>query len=142
MRLKRPSRRRILAFVALFVSVLSGASLWGALRPEATANPFAAHRVPLAERVTFRGHVEQRLPAGPYVYLLVRPEVGDDAPVWVTSLASTTPREASSVDVRVLGRAESFPSKRLSRTFSPLIFAIVRAARGAERAELTTQETL
>jgi hypothetical protein len=103
------------------------------------ANPFVTYALPVAGRSTFRGAVEERLSAGSYVYLRVRTET--EGSVWVASLAAATPRSAEEVDVRVLGRAESFASRRLSRTFSPLVFAIVRAAPADEGAGSRTEET-
>lgn len=136
MRAPRPSRRLTLAAVAFLVPVLGITSLWRVIQPDEPANPLVAYKVPLDQRASFRGVVEERLRAGPYVYLRVRPEASDAPSVWVTGLAAATPAHASRVNVRVLGRAEAFASKRLSRTFSPLIFAMIRAADASAEADV------
>ena len=91
----------------------------------APANPLLQHTLPAEQQTWLEGAVEESLPAGSYVYLKVR--APDRPPVWVASLAITTPA-APHVRVLVLGRAEHFTSRRLSRDFSPLLFGAVRAA--------------
>jgi hypothetical protein len=85
-------------------------------------NPLVHHSLAAAARYTVCGHVEERLPAGSYLYLRVRDEAG--ALHWVATLRSTAP-STPEVAVRVLARAETFASARLSRSFSPLLFGAV-----------------
>jgi hypothetical protein len=74
-------------------------------------------------RVTFEGTVTQTLRAGSYDYLLIAPPTGE--PHWVATLHDEArPRL---VRVQVLARAERFESRRLSRLFEPLEFAVVDA---------------
>jgi hypothetical protein len=96
----------------------------GDTRPLAS-HPYAAFALPKAARHWVVGHVEERVPAGPYVYLRLREPSG--AKAWLVSLSVTTPM-ATDVRARVVGRAERFHSRRLARDFSPLLFAAVRAA--------------
>lgn len=91
----------------------------------APENPLLQHTLPAEQQTWLEGAVEESLPAGSYVYLKVR--APDRPPVWVASLAITTPATPH-VRVLVLGRAERFTSRRLSRDFSPLLFGAVRAA--------------
>jgi hypothetical protein len=138
MRALYPLRRRAVAALASLVFAAASAVYW-CHSGSGEANPFVTHKLPASGRSTFRGAVEERLSAGSYVYLRVRTEA--EGGVWVASLAAATPLSAEAVDVRVLGRAESFPSKRLSRTFSPLVFAIVRAAPANEGAGSMKEDT-
>jgi hypothetical protein len=91
----------------------------------AADNPLLQHAVPAEQQTWLEGAVEESLTAGSYVYLKVR--AADQPPVWVASLAITTPATRH-VRVLVLGRAERFTSRRLARDFSPLLFGAVRAA--------------
>lgn len=91
----------------------------------APENPLLQHTLPTEQQTWLQGAVEESLPAGSYVYLKVR--APDRPPVWVASLAITTPATLN-VRVLVLGRAEHFTSRRLARDFSPLLFGAVRAA--------------
>ena len=91
----------------------------------ASANPFQAHALPSSERRWIEGEVVERLPAGPYTYLLLREPNGRSE--WLAALRGLTPREPR-VRALVLGRAEHFRSKRLGRAFNPLSFAAVRRA--------------
>ena len=90
-----------------------------------SANPFQAHALRSSERRWVEGEVIERLPAGPYNYLLLREPNGRSH--WLAALRALTPAE-SHVRALVLGRAEHFHSKRLDRDFSPLAFAAVRRA--------------
>ena len=90
-----------------------------------SSNPFQANALPHSERRWVEGEVVERLPAGPYNYLLLRE--ADGRSQWLAALSGLTPRE-SRVRALVLGRAEHFHSKRLGRDFSPLAFAAVRRA--------------
>lgn len=91
----------------------------------ASANPFQANALPRSERRWVEGEVVERLPAGPYNYLLLREPDGRSQ--WLAALTGMTPCEPH-VRALVLGRAEHFHSKRLGRDFSPLAFAAVRRA--------------
>lgn len=95
----------------------------GAAR-RATQNPYAQYALAEVDRTWLPGQVEQRLVAGHYVYLQLRPPGGD--PVWLVSLAATTPATRQ-VRALVLGRAAHFHSPRLGRDFGPLLFAAVRS---------------
>lgn len=87
------------------------------------SNPFAANALEPAQRWSVDGTVLGRIDVGHYVYLHIRQPSG--AAVWTVSLAITTP-STPRVRAWVLGRAEHFHSRRLSRDFSPLLFAAVR----------------
>lgn len=93
--------------------------------PKATQNPYSRYAVDETERSWLLGQVQQRIVAGHYVYLLLRPPGGET--VWLVSLAATTP-QAKQVRALVLGRAAHFHSPRLRRDFRPLLFAAVRSA--------------
>jgi hypothetical protein len=97
------------------------------VRPQHTAaagpNPFVEHALPTRERRWLSGTVDERLAAGPYVYLRLREADGSEA--WIVSLKATTPKETQ-VRALVLGQADHFHSARLKRDFDPLIFAAVR----------------
>lgn len=71
------------------------------------------------------GHVVERLRAGPYTYLRVRSDGGPER--WVASLSRGL-TASDAVAVRVIADAPTFESRRLSRTFSPLIFGVVQDA--------------
>jgi hypothetical protein len=92
---------------------------------DAPANPMRRHALPEGQQTWLEGVVDQSIRAGSYVYLKIR--APDRLPVWVASLAITTPATPN-VRVLVLGRAEHFTSRRLARDFSPLLFGAVRAA--------------
>ena len=89
----------------------------------ASPNPFQAHALRSSERQWREGRVLERLPAGPYTYLLLREPSGRSE--WLVSLRGLTPSE-SHVRALVVGRAERFHSKRLGRDFGPLSFAALR----------------
>lgn len=91
--------------------------------PSASPNPFIEHTLPSRERRWLHGSVEERLAAGPYVYLRLRESDGSEA--WLVSLKATTPR-GERVRALVLGQADHFHSARLKRDFEPLLFAAVR----------------
>jgi len=91
----------------------------------ADENPLVAHALPPDRQTWLEGVVDETIPAGSYVYLKLRVAAGP--PLWVASLAITTPA-SERVRVLVLGRAERFTSRRLARDFSPLLFGAVRAA--------------
>ncbi|WP_224371741.1 hypothetical protein [Hyalangium versicolor] len=93
-----------------------------ASRSSTGSNPLVRYSLAAAARYTVCGHVEERLPAGSYLYLRVRDAAG--VLHWVATLRSSavgTPE----VSVRVLARAESFTSARLGRSFTPLLFGAV-----------------
>jgi hypothetical protein len=89
----------------------------------ASPNPFVEHVLPSRERRWLHGTVDERLAAGPYVYLRLRESDGSKA--WLVSLKATTPNE-DHVRALVLGQADHFHSARLKRDFEPLLFAAVR----------------
>jgi hypothetical protein len=113
-------RWTLTALVAL--TVTSGTLTWRATRTT-PKNPLETHA--LATAVHVHGHVTERLHAGPYVYLQLTPP--DGPPVWVASLRALA-SDAADVDVTAVARADTFPSRRLGRTFTPLLFGAVRAA--------------
>ncbi|WP_437521215.1 hypothetical protein WME79_28635 [Sorangium sp. So ce726] len=76
------------------------------------------------------GIVEERLAAGSYTYLAVRPDGG--SPMWAVTLGSGQPVGAR-VSVRSFGRRTEFTSRRLQRTFPVLVFGVVSPARVDER---------
>jgi hypothetical protein len=94
----------------------------------APSNPFAANALQKSQRFSFDARVEERVPAGGYLYLRVRDELGTTH--WVATLRAFAP-ETDAVRVRVMARAEHFRSPRLGREFNPLLFAALSA--GAER---------
>jgi hypothetical protein len=116
------SRRPCL--VVLLLSLLVDVAYLRSARAT-TSNPL--DRFALSDQTprTFTGRVVERLRAGPYAYLRVRTDVGVEH--WVASLAlGLTPSDA--VVVKVIADAPTFESRRLSRTFSPLFFGVVRDA--------------
>jgi hypothetical protein len=115
-----------IAFV--FVCACSVSSRGDAPRSDA-AHPFASHALRSQERRWLSGEVQERVAAGPYVYLRLRQPSGQLD--WLVSLRATTPADAS-VRAFVVGRAEKFHSPRLGRDFSPLLFAAVRGAAVSE----------
>ncbi|WP_164018606.1 hypothetical protein [Pyxidicoccus trucidator] len=88
-------------------------------------NPLTRYALDAASHYTLCGHVEERLPAGSYLYLLVRDATG--AGHWVATLRSTA-SAADAVQVRVMARSEHFSSRRLGRDFAPLHFGAVSGA--------------
>lgn len=89
----------------------------------ASTNPFVEHALPSRERRWLHGTVDERLAAGPYVYLRLREPDGGET--WLVSLKVTTPSQTR-VRALVLGQADHFHSARLQRDFEPLLFAAVR----------------
>lgn len=108
------------ALLVIFLGVVT-ASLAG--RGATVANPFAAHALPSPFETS--GVVVERVPAGGYLYLRLRDVAGAES--WVVTLSRTAPADAD-VRVTVFARADTFSSKRLGRTFEPLLFGAVRAA--------------
>ncbi|MDY7226576.1 hypothetical protein [Hyalangium rubrum] len=109
----------------LLMTVLGGLVALIAVGSRSTSpgsNPLVRYSLSSAARYTMCGHVEERLPAGSYLYLRVRDDEG--AQHWVATLRSTAP-STPEVSVRVLARAENFPSARLHRSFAPLLFGAV-----------------
>lgn len=118
----RQARRVALAFAVFSSMALSSSSFESA--PDNAAHPFAQHALDHSRWTTLVGTVEERVSAGPYAYLRVR---SGEREVWVVALAALSARTGR-VRVTVIGRAESFASPRLHRTFAPLLFGVVRAA--------------
>jgi len=95
-----------------------------------SSNPFAANALQKGQRFSFDARVEERVPAGGYLYLRVRDQAG--APHWVATLRALAP-EGDAVRVMVMARAESFRSPRLGREFNPLLFVALSAGESDER---------
>jgi hypothetical protein len=116
-----------MATITLSLALACSSGEPGTATPSLTSgqNPFSAHLLAPDEQRWIDGQVEERLDAGSYVYLRLRPV--EQPAVWVASLAMTTPAQPL-VRVLVLGRAERFESRRLARVFSPLLFGVIRAA--------------
>lgn len=113
--------RRLTTAILLTLGLTAGALL---VHARATAtNPLQLYA--LAEPRSLEGRVVERVPAGPYVYL--RLAQSDGQPVWVASLRALA-SGAEDVTVSAVARADRFTSKRLGRSFSPLLFGAVRAA--------------
>lgn len=99
--------------------------------PAGAAGPFAATALAPARQFRVAGRIEERLSAGSYVYLKVRP-TGAPADVWVVLMTSSAPPTgAATVDVLVVARAATFHSRRLGRDFSDLLFATASAGPAA-----------
>jgi hypothetical protein len=99
--------------------------------PDASpSNPFAANALHKSQRFSFDARVEERMPAGGYLYLHVRDLTG--ATHWIATLRAFAPA-SDAVRVRVMARAEHFRSPRLGRDFSPLLFAALSASQRSER---------
>jgi hypothetical protein len=119
-----PGMRRTLIVrgVLLTAGFAAALTLW----PErSSGNPLVRYALEPSARFGFTGRIEERLPAGSYLYLRVRDPAG--ARHWVATLSSTA-SAADEVQVRILARSEDFHSKRLGRDFSPLLFGTVRSA--------------
>lgn len=97
---------------------------------EAPTNPFAASSLARNDRFVMTGEVTERLAAGMYSYVSVRNEDGRQH--WIVSLAATSPAHATRVSALIVGQAENFESRLLSRRFDALLFGVVRDAGGAE----------
>jgi hypothetical protein len=87
----------------------------------ARRNPIPAASLPPAERFVVSGRVVERLPAGGYTYLRVRPD-GGDADVWLAMLAGSAP-PGDEVEAVAMGKTANFHSRRLGRSFDLLLFA-------------------
>jgi hypothetical protein len=109
------------ALLVVLVASVAAAFTFG--RGATPTNPFAANAI--ASPFEQAGVVVERVPAGGYLYLRLRDAAGAES--WVVTLTRTAPADAS-VRVTVFAKADSFSSKRLGRTFEPLLFGAVRAA--------------
>ena len=105
-------------------------------RPQTHAEGMTAERAPpgspladlsrsVADLAPVIGTVEERLPAGSYTDLAVRPDSG--GPMWAVTLGGGHPVGAR-VSVRSFGRRTEFASRRLQRTFPVLVFGVVSRA--------------
>ncbi len=121
------TRRRILALVLASAGLLALAAASIGVG-SGGRSPLAAYALPEGARPTFEGDVAARLDAGPYVYLQV--DRAGAGRVWVVTLASSAgaARGVAHVHVVAIGHADRFASRRLSRTFDDLYFAVVRPA--------------
>jgi hypothetical protein len=99
-------------------------------------NPLTRYALDTASRYTLCGRVEERLPAGSYLYLHVRDAEGTGH--WVATLRATAPA-ADEVEVKVMARSERFASPRLQRDFAPLHFGAVSGATSCRTS--STQES-
>jgi hypothetical protein len=129
------SLRMWLAPLSLVLWMVAHLSLlWAAPSTAATdrsaTNPLPNAALPLDERFTFEGTIEERIDTGDYRYMRVNG-------TWVVSLALTSPREGR-VRVTAIGRATNFASRRLGRLFDVLVFGVVRAAEAAPSQESET----
>jgi pyruvate/2-oxoglutarate dehydrogenase complex dihydrolipoamide acyltransferase (E2) component len=93
----------------------------GAARTAAAASPENPLRTAAGGRFPVSGSVVERLPAGPYTYLRVRPATGGDD-VWLAMMAGSAPT-GDRVDAQVMGQKAHFHSRRLGRSFDLLLFA-------------------
>src|SRR3954465_9053320 len=115
-------RRATYLFAAAAVLLAAGASwLWVGAQPRAH-NPLAQLVRDAIDDQPIEGLVEQRLAVGSYTYLALRTR--SEQPLWAVTMGSGAPPGAR-VKVRIMGHSEQFYSRRLDRTFSPLVFGIV-----------------
>jgi hypothetical protein len=116
-------RALILAVAVLGIgTVVALVAIQGQLT--AAPNPLTQYALNQGQRYSLEGSLSQVLDAGSYRYLELKPD-GAEA-VWIATLRGA-PLEGR-VSAQVIARADRFESKRLGRTFSPLLFAIVRNA--------------
>ncbi len=118
------------------IVILSAAGMFAAPRilssKQATfqqeGNPLVRFTLPTPTRFTLSGHIEERLPAAGYVYLRIRPTLGDrDTERWLVVLRDGVPA-ADDIEATIYARAATFHSRRIGRDFAPLLFATVRAS--------------
>jgi hypothetical protein len=109
-------------------AVLTGLVFAAKAGAPAGDNPLPSFAFAAGETRRFDGRVVGRAAAGSYVYLEVERDGG--ARSWVVTLASSAgaARDVGSVHVVAVGHASHFFSKRLSRSFDDLYFAVVRPA--------------
>jgi hypothetical protein len=105
---------------------------------DAGGNPLTRYGLGAASRYTLCGQVEERLPAGSYLYLRVREATGDSH--WVATLRSTA-AATHQVEVKVMARAEHFASRRLGRDFAPLHFGAVSGVTSCRTESTPSQES-
>ena len=84
-------------------------------------NPLRAASLPASARYPVSGAVIERLPAGPYTYLRVRPAAGG-GDVWLALMAGSAPA-GDEIEAVVMGQKTDFHSRRLGRSFDVLLFA-------------------
>ncbi|MCP3143740.1 hypothetical protein [Pyxidicoccus xibeiensis] len=119
-------QRKLLLAVTVLGMLAAGTALSFHPGPSGDGgNPLTRHALDAASHYTLCGRVEERLPAGSYLYLHVRDARG--AGHWVATLRATSPA-ADEVEVRVMARSERFSSRRLGRDFTPLHFGAVSGA--------------
>jgi hypothetical protein len=116
------TKRSKLLYAAIAAAALAVGTGYAVAGDQAAPHPYAAFARDRSAWRRLTGTVEERLRAGPYVYLRVRTKTGD---AWVVTLHGTA-AQAGAVRVTVVGEAASFDSARLGRTFAPLHFGIVR----------------
>jgi hypothetical protein len=125
----------VLALVAWLALARSGSDGAAAAAPvpapaarapaPSAGNPLGAARLPASGRFPVSGAVVERLPAGPYTYLRVRPAAGGDD-LWLAMMAGSAPA-GNRVDAVVMGQKANFHSRRLGRSFDLLLFASATA---------------
>ncbi len=86
---------------------------------KALVSPLGALRAPTPAEARFIATVEERLPAGSYVYSKVRPRGGEAR--WIVSTHDAA--IGQDIAVEVFGISRDFNSRRLGRTFQTLSFA-------------------
>ncbi|EPX61855.1 hypothetical protein D187_010474 [Cystobacter fuscus DSM 2262] len=124
-----PRMRRTLLILSMLSLLALGGAGWVQTRSLGD-NPLSRHALAPSDQMRLTGFVEERLPAGSYLYLRVR--TPDGSRHWVATLSTAASRE-SAVQVQVFARADDFHSRRLGRDFSPLLFGSVQAAPSASR---------
>lgn len=125
-------KARVLWLAAPLSVALAAAGIFAvdvdAAGPAASAAPAAA--IPLAgltpSTEVLVGRVEERLPAGGYVYLAIR---GDDGVQRWAVVMGAAPLVGAAVRARSMGKRVDFRSARLQRSFSELHFASLKAPR-------------
>jgi hypothetical protein len=94
----------------------------------AAPNPLASATPVAGPAQALSGEILERLDAGSYVYLRVRP-ADAGAETWIVlPVLEAPPADATAIRVRVMRRVERFHSRRLGREFSELLFAARDAA--------------
>lgn len=118
------ARRLLVPALLLALCVVGGIASQRPVKAE-TGNPLERFGLSEGTPRALTGRVVERLPAGPYTYLRVRTDAGPEH--WGASI-SLGPTAVDEVVVKVIADAPTFESRRLSRTFSPLLFGVIRDA--------------
>jgi len=91
---------------------------------EHVVSPLVGLSAPSAAETIFEGEVDERIDVGPYRYFAIASE--DGVRRWVTTMGAQDVEVGEHVRARSFGSRPEFFSKRLSRTFDRMHFAIVR----------------